>query len=295
MTVGILSSYVDRSNWTGNTVHEGYVAENVPWVWDSGAFSVFTGADHVTVEEHTAWVLAGQRAVPGPVRYIGFDVIGDADATFENYRMQRAAGAVVEPTIHYGAPLGYIDRVLDVADTAWLNLGGVVPLLKGGGDSRRVAAFVAAVRRRVPPEVKLHALGCTDPGVLNLVGLDGVDSTTWLGARRFGRVPLYDPARGRWYKLDVGRSTPRETVWKNVHRRSAVLRRYYGVGPDEVAARVGDDDWMFSLTVAAFNLLSEASTRRHKRSLTVYLAGIRKSEAVTPGIRDAIIRSQEEP
>src|SRR5690606_25591985 len=104
-------------------------AAGVPVVWDSGAFSAFTGKARVDLDQHTEWVKANDHGNP-LVRFVGLDVIGDADATLDNYRRQRAAGANVEPTIHYGEPLDQVDRLLDAGVPDWFNVGGLVPYLR---------------------------------------------------------------------------------------------------------------------------------------------------------------------
>lgn len=278
MSLGILVSYVEDTNREQQLV-DALIEQGSPVVWDSGAFSVFTGKATITPEDHTRWVL--DQPVRPNLRFVGLDVVGDSVATLENYRTQRAMGAVVEPTIHYGDPVEQVRLLLDVADTDWLNIGGLVPHLRGSRNLRHVAAFIAAVRRSCPPEVRIHALGCTTPTVLRTVQVDAVDSSAWLAGQRYRQLSLFDSVRGRWLQFDLGSSSTarRLEAWAGAHQRAAWLRSEYGVSPTELIERAGDRHFVLSLAIEATGHLAEWVSRLHGKDLTVYLAGSDHSTA----------------
>ena len=218
MTLGILVSYADgrdqREADPRRRLVEGVADDGFPLVWDSGAFSVFTGAAKITAEDHTEWI---QSLGETSARFVALDVIGDLDATLANYRDQRAAGVNVEPTLHYGEPLDQIDALLACGDVDWFNVGGIVGALARPSEHRNVAAFVAAVRRRLPSEVKIHALGCTHPDIVRLVSVDAADSTYWKNVARFRSLPLFDTDRADWRKfplITTARDGRRDQTWR---------------------------------------------------------------------------------
>lgn len=270
--LGVLITYVDRTKRSLASEVDRLVAGGAEVVWDSGAFSVFTGVKQISVAEHTEWVLSHQDR--RNVRYVGLDVIGDPTATLANYREQRAAGAKVEPTIHYGTPLEQVDDMMAVGDTDWINIGGIVGQLRFRNRHPNIAAFVAAVRRRVPPEVNIHALGCTTPSVLGKVRVDAVDSSSWLAGIQFGVTRLFDPRTCRFRLLEAsGRSTSGRNDWRSAHELGRFLRTYYDVAPDEVAEKASDRAFMLTLSMKSMDHFADRFSQLYGRPFRVYLAG----------------------
>lgn len=239
MTLGILVTFADpgdvdpgkpRRELVQATADEGW-----PLVVDSGAFSVFTGKTSITPEQHAEWVLT-QKHTPNR-RYIGLDVIGDPEATLANYRVQRGLGAPVEPTVHYGDPVEQVDRLLEVAETGWLNIGGLVPYLRGSRNLRNVAAFLAASRYR--------------------------------------QVSLFDSVRGQWRGFPLGSNTSerREGSWSSAYRRGGWLRSEYGIEPGDLIDRADDRHFILTLAIAGVSRLAEHIAEVHGKPVTVYLAG----------------------
>lgn len=277
MTLGILVTFADPGDVDpgkpSRELVQATADEGWPLVVDSGAFSVFTGKTSITPEQHAEWVLT-QKHTPNR-RYIGLDVIGDPEATLANYRVQRGLGAPVEPTVHYGDPVEQVDRLLEVAETGWLNIGGLVPYLRGSRNLRNVAAFLAAVRRRTPSEVKLHALGCTTPWVLRQVHVDAVDSSSWLNASRYRQVSLFDSVRGQWRGFPLGSNTSerREGSWSSAYRRGGWLRSEYGIEPGDLIDRADDRHFILTLAIAGVSRFAEHIAEVHGKPVTMYLAG----------------------
>ena len=272
--IGVLASYALESAGRSGERAEPLIAAGVPFVWDSGAFSVLTGAAQVSVEGHTEWVLS--QPDRDHVRFVGLDVIGDADATFENYRMQREAGAAVEPTLHYGTSLDYLDRLLDVAPTEWVNVGGIVSALGKPSQHRNVAAFIAAVRRRVPDGVKLHALGCVHPGIARMVPFEAADSTYWMNVVRFRSLSLFDRRLGDWKKFPACSTTAdnrRLDTWRRAFTDGSWLRAEYGIDPTDVALDA-NDDLLVAAAIESYSRFADYYSAFHGGSpVTLYLAG----------------------
>lgn len=276
--LGVLGSYALEGRGASYERARRLIAAGFPFVWDSGAWSVFTGAAEVDVEGHAGWVLQ-QPADPG-VRFVALDVIGDPDATLANYRAQREAGARVEPTVHYGEPLDQVERLLAVGDTGWLNVGGIVGALARPSEHRNVAAFIAAVRRRLPPEVKVHALGCIHPGIAQLVPFEAADSTYWLNVVRFRSLSLFDDRRGDWRKFSACTTTRdhrRDHTWRTAFGDGSWLRDEYDLDPRLIAAEP-DDDRLLRAAIDAHERFARWATALLDRPVFIYLAGAVSSD-----------------
>lgn len=274
--IGVLASYaVDGKSNAAATRAQTLIDRGVPFVWDSGAWSVFTGAAIVSVEEHTEWVRSKSEAPNPDVRFVGLDVIGNAAGTLDNYRAQRAAGVPVEPTLHYGDDPGQVADLLAVADTEWFNIGGVVGAMSRPNEHRNVAAFVATVKKRLPPEVKVHVLGCTPPSIARLIHYDATDSTYWLSMARFRTLSLFDDRRGDWRKFSACTTTRddrRNHTWQTAYKNAGWLRQAYGIEPEDIAV-TADDDKLTHAAIESHRRFAGWAARLHDAPVTVYLAG----------------------
>lgn len=282
--IGVLTSYVD-----GQARARLVPLVDGPLVWDSGAFSVFTGRAEVSLEDHTAWVIEEAAQGRQESRFIGLDVIGDPEGTAANYAAQRAAGAPVEPTIHYGDPLAQVERLLEIAVPEWINVGGIVPFLRGGSaHHRNIAAFIAGVRKRIPSEVRIHALGCSTPGVLRMVGVDAGDSSSWIASDKFGELSLFDDQAGRWRSIPVRHQTEEQRAagWRAAYGMGRMLRRDYGVEPEEITS-TEDRRFFLELSVAATARFAGWVSSIHDREFTMYRVSNVSYEALLVGDRAA--------
>lgn len=281
--IGVLASYaVDGHSKVALRRFAEYEAGGVPFLWDSGAWSVFTGAAKVTAEDHTDWIRSlGETSA----RFVALDVIGDPVETLANYRDQRAAGVNVEPTLHYGEPLDQIDALLAPGDIDWFNIGGIVGALARPSEHRNVAAFIAAVRRRLPPEVRIHALGCIHPDIVRLVSVDAADSTYWLNARRFRSLSLFDASRADWRKFSVcttTRDARRDRTWRTAYEAGTWLRAEYDLDPSEIAG-APDDDRLLAAAIESHRRFAAWAADIHQHPVTVYLAGSAVHSTVAAG------------
>src|SRR5690606_4053287 len=86
-------------------------AHGLPTVLDSGAWSVFNAGATIDPLKQAAFVVKASALYP-EARFLALDVIGDEEATWRNWVLQRRAGARVEPTIHFGAEPLLVRRFL---------------------------------------------------------------------------------------------------------------------------------------------------------------------------------------
>ena len=267
--IGVLYSYAGVTKGIVARADEAE-ALGVPIIWDSGAWSVHNGKAHVDVDEHARWVVARQKA-GSKARYLALDVIGHGVATRDNYKRQRALGAVVEPTIHYGERPKEAHKAFGTNRSGWVNAGGVAGMASGSALTR-ARAFVAAVRLAVP-DVKLHALGATHPAIAGPVPVDAVDSTYWLSPNMHGLLPLFDPGSGVWRKFYLGKTRdPRRLAkgWQMKWEHAEWLRADYGIPPDQLWT-LGSDD-LIRLSIESHRRFGDWLVARHRRPVTIYLA-----------------------
>ena len=247
------------------------MSRGIPVIVDSGAWSNFTGAANVTVEQHAEYLRANW--IKG-ARHIALDVIQDPEGSYRNWLTERRMGLDVEPTIHYGTPPEFVDKYLDEGlGTEWINLGGMAHLQSKTSLHRKLAAWSAAVVRRCPAGTKFHALGGTTPGLNHLMRYDGVDSTYWLQCRKFGDTILFDGTAPKWIVVPRGL---RKKDWNNgrvqrLGRLSQTLQKAFGVSATEVLA--ASDDQLTELTIIAHKQFGEHFEQRHGHNMVVYLAG----------------------
>lgn len=243
----------------------------VPLVVDSGAWSNFTGAANISVDDHIAWLKANWQH---GARHVGLDVIGNAEATYRNWKKERDAGLAVEPTVHFGTDPSFVDKYLRYGlATEWVNLGGMAHLQKDKKGHRQLAAWCAAVMRRCPKGTLFHGLGATTPGVNDLVTFDAVDSTYWLQVHRWHRLALFDPDRRDYIAI------PRQLQskeWMNgryqkLGKNSGFLQKHYGVTAQYVLN--ASDEQMIDLAVKSMWIWGQFYSNRANKSILVYLAG----------------------
>lgn len=275
--LGLLTSYADGPRTVGRVL-DNAVAFGLPLIVDSGAFTAHSTGRPINLDEHTAYI--NDRKAAPRVRWVGLDVIGNAEATRRNWLHQRSHDAPVEPTIHYGADPAEVDKYVRAglapgADgQAWINLGGIVAQTKRPSNHPKIAAWCAAVARRLPDGVKVHGLGCTPPSLNRLFGYDSIDSIYWQATIvRHRHLSLFDPLLGDWRIFYVNHTNPtqRATSWRGAHRHGRFLRRQYGTTPAEIVD--GPDATLKRLAMRSHATMAAYLRQRHGTELVIHLAG----------------------
>lgn len=108
------------------------------------------------------------------------DVIGDADASYENYMYMRKQGlGFVLPAWHGGEPLEAIDRYIGLTD--YIGIGGVASIaLDRIRKARYIQNAISYIRKR-DPNMKIHLYGVADVALLRMFGheVESIDSASW--------------------------------------------------------------------------------------------------------------------
>lgn len=200
------------------------MAELASWglrvIADSGAFSAESAGAVIPLPDYAAWI---RRWRPCLHWVASLDVIGDAAASWDNWRALSATGVSSVPTIHYPADPRELDRYVE-AGADLIGLGGMVPFRSEPQRLLRWCAQVMAYAKRAHPDLRFHGWGITHPALLLNLPWWSVDSSGYSSAYRYGRLRLFDPDKGRMVSVDVRVATGREIA--GVHR---LLAEHYGL------------------------------------------------------------------
>lgn len=194
-------------------------------IGDSGAYSAASLGTPIDVDEFASWAVA-QRASLCWVASL--DVIGDADATWRNYRhMRYSRGVDVVPTVHYGADPRALDRYADDG-VDLVGLGGMVPHKSSPDRLLRWCVQMFRYARDTHPGMRFHGWGVTHRQLVENLPWWSVDSSGAGSAYRYGRASIYDP--------DTGKTVTFATDARSAHAHGTLLRRHYGIDPAMVSS-----------------------------------------------------------
>jgi hypothetical protein len=178
----------------GFEINKGSVSGKKTLMLDSGAYSIHTGTSKLTFYDYVDFV---QRFGKTFDLVVSFDVIGNAESTYNNYKDMIALGLDhVIPTYHYGSPVEYFDKYCKMTD--YVALGGIVT---HPSNPRLTMKIIEKVIERKPKDVKLHCFGVGSAPILKKWGryIESVDNTTWLAmakklgaaVTRYGKLGVY--------------------------------------------------------------------------------------------------------
>ena len=198
-------------------------------IGDSGAFSAANLGAPVDIDRFGEWATRWR----GSLAWIAsLDVIGDADATWTNYRhLRKKHGVEVVPTIHYGANPTLLDRyAADGVDM--VGLGGMVGRKGQPKHLLRWCLSVFRYARDKHPEMRFHGWGVTHPLLIESLPWYSVDSSGFGQAYRYGRGSVYDP--------DTNTTQTFAVDGRDAYRLAGTLRKHYGALPQDVAVSTRD-------------------------------------------------------
>lgn len=186
---------------------------------DSGAFSAQSVGAPIAYQQYADWIRR-HRAVL--FSYPALDVIGDAEATWNNYRRMKRDSLQPLPVYHFRTSMDYLKRYLDAGER-YIALGGMVGSY--GKDSKQwiIRCFQEAEKYGAV----FHGFGRTRMDDLRDFPWYSVDSSSFAAPARYGRVHLFDGHRF----IDLRRNEPR-----SLYKHGALLRAH-GVRPQDMDNR----------------------------------------------------------
>lgn len=243
-------------------------------IGDSGAFSAMTQQASIDLDEFAAW---GTRWRQDLAWMASLDVIGDAEASWENFQALRSNGLDPVPTIHFGCDPRELDRYGELG-IDFVGLGGMVAL-KGEHDKLlRWCVQVFKYARDTWPNMRFHGWGVTHWKLISSLPWYSVDSSGFSSSYRFARMSLFDPAHGRRIGYDMD--------GKQVFKHAKLIRDVYGIDPKDIAESLpGNYQVVVLASIKTVQLYEDHLRRRYKVKAPSYALN---SEQLGPNIHAAL-------
>lgn len=187
---------------------------------DSGAFTAWKAGTTIKLDDYCRFI----EALPvKPWRYFTLDVVGDPEASMQNYQMMLDRGFNPVPIFTRGEDPSVIDDYYKTSDV--VGIGGLV-------GTRRNKGFINGIMEKIGNR-RCHWLGFTSANYMKHYKPYMCDSSSWAGALRFGQISLY-AGNGRFVKCS------KQDFMKKPGEEIRRLVRWHGVDPRELAK---GDQW----------------------------------------------------
>lgn len=164
---------------------------------DSGAYSAMTRGETIDVKDFANWLKKWKHHF---TVYSNLDKIGSAEGTRDNQKYLEDAGLNPLPVFHTGE--AWSDLEYYVEKYPYIALGGMVPYQKEA--KKKLMPWLVQCFKIAGDRSVFHGFGCTSWEVLKSFKWYSVDSSSWGQGFRFGKVPLFDPARGTFQDIWLG-------------------------------------------------------------------------------------------
>ena len=198
MQLRILLSYHYYKDTDLDALFAKYFTEPYPEVFaDSGAFSAASQGAHIDIADYAAWVKRWAHLL---TVHSNLDVIGDAAATDRNQKTLEAMGLDPLPVFHTGSDMAHLDALLDRYQ--YIALGGMVPYMRF---PKRIMPWLIKCFKLAQGRAVFHGFGATSWTVVKSFPWYSVDSSSWGSGFRYGQVPVFNTARGKFETLSLGK------------------------------------------------------------------------------------------
>lgn len=218
-----------------------------PSLWlDCGAFTANSQGAEINLDDYCDFIEENRERI---AIFAALDVIGDAEASRDNWREHLARGQEAVPVFHAGEPWSMLEEYCEATD--YVALGGMVPLSTDVAGRWLYRCFQLGEKY----QARFHGFGQTSWPLLMDFPFWSVDSTSWLQIPRFGQIKLFDDRKGTWLiGGQVGDGAP-------VYEHGELIRRH-GVEPEQLADSALYKDWIGAKVGAAAWSLAEAWLRK---------------------------------
>lgn len=258
MKLRILLSYWYYKDIDLDALFAKYFTRPYPDVFaDSGAFSAATQGARITVAEYAAWVKRWRHLF---ATYSNLDSIGNPTGTAANQAALEAEGLSPLPVFHVSAKVNYDELEKLCERYSYVALGGMVPYMR---TPQKLMPHLIRCFRIAQGRTVFHGFGCTSWTVLKALPWYSVDSSSWGMGFRFGQVPVFNAAKGRFVDIRLGD----RKEW-GVH---ASLVRSLGFDPNDFADRSRNDRAKICALSAISYMKAEAWLR--KRHGEIHIPG----------------------
>jgi len=161
---------------------------------DSGGYSAWTKGFDIDLPTYVQFIKDYEDKIE---TYANLDVIGDGEASYQNWLAMRELGVDPIPVYHPPTDIKYLKKYLKECDH--IAIGGIATISK----RERIIQLDRIWSRylvdsRGYPKVKVHGFGLTSLDVLVRYPWYSVDSTTWLKQGVFGKIIIPRTVRGKF-------------------------------------------------------------------------------------------------
>jgi hypothetical protein len=163
---------------------------------DSGGFSAMTQGAEIDINEYGQWIKKYSDIF---TVYANLDVIGNAEETLENQKILENMGLAPLPVFHTGEDWSVLEYYIN--NYQYIGLGGMVPYMRR---EKTIMPWIIKAFRMAKGKSVYHGLGATSWSVMSKLPWYSVDSSSWGAGFRYGRVPLFDDIKGRFYHAKLG-------------------------------------------------------------------------------------------
>ncbi len=152
---------------------------------DSGAYSAHSKGVKIDIYAYIDFIKANLDNIG---IYANLDVIGDAEASWNNQLIMEREGLLPIPCFHLGEDFKYLKRY--VAQYDYIALGGVA---QAGKDKTTLIGWMdkcweIICDKKGMPQCKVHGFAVTSLSIMFRYPWYSVDSTSWVLTGRFGNV-----------------------------------------------------------------------------------------------------------
>lgn len=194
---------------------------------DSGAFTAWNIGKKIELDEYCKFLDSIEHL--RPFNAVQLDVFGDPEASYKNFLIMRKRGYDVMPVFTRGESLERLDEYY--RETDYIMFGGIVI---GGKNKNYVKWWLNRNKGR-----KAHWLGFVNMPFIKHYKPESVDSSSWCGAARYGRLELY---------ADQGQMKGFHRTYfnKKIDDETMRLAFKHGYSPTEVEYLKHSDAWVAS-------------------------------------------------
>ena len=197
MNLRILLSYHYYKNTDLDALFAKYFTAPYPEVFaDSGAFSAASQGATIDIKEYAEWVKRWRHLL---TVHSNLDVIGDPAQTDRNQKTLEGFGLDPLPVFHTGSDFTHLDEL--IKQYQYIALGGMVPHMRF---PKRIMPWLIQCFKRARGKAVFHGFGATSWVVVKSFPWYSVDSSSWGSGFRYGQVPVFNKARGKFETLQLG-------------------------------------------------------------------------------------------
>lgn len=152
---------------------------------DSGAFSAYNSKQTIDIDQYCKFIIESECQF-----YAGLDVLYNEKQTQANQEyMEKEYSLKPIPTFHKGESVEYLKDLVD--NYPYIALGGLV----FSGNLENYLDGVWKILLSKNPKIHVHGFGLTNQSHIQNYPWQSVDSSSFKGGKRFGRIALYNKSK----------------------------------------------------------------------------------------------------